>query len=339
MRTERALVAAAALLLALTATVAGLVPGIVASEDENVRPARLDVVETTVAAPEVRGSTVTLGVDSRLSHRGGPAENVTVVYRVTDAETGLVATTREVELGTVADGTERAVPVELTVEREGGYRIETIVYEDGRRRTAASTRVSGVGILQPAYAESTLSFERFDTAAADLPTVEYTVRAVEGDRAQLNVSAYLTNAGDEPAGDVRVELTARQAESGIVADRARTRIDTVRPGRTTTASAPLTVPDGYNYYLDAVLRRDGVVIDTARAGASLDPTETVPTNTTTREVGIEVAAFTEEERPPRDPAATTAAASGGQPGFGPLAALAALVTLGGGLLLSRRWSA
>lgn len=47
------------------------------------------------------GQTATLTVDTHVSHRGEPAENVSVLLRATDLETGLVATTRTVDVGTV----------------------------------------------------------------------------------------------------------------------------------------------------------------------------------------------------------------------------------------------
>jgi PGF-CTERM protein len=340
MRPERYLAGGAAVVVAVAVLLAGLVPGIVATPEEDVRPSRVGVVETTVAAGEMGGSTATLRVDSRLYHRGGPAENLSVHYRAVDLDTGLVATTEVVDVGTVEGEREVSVPANVTVERQGGYRLTTIVYEDGRRVMEESTEVRGVGTLRPDYATADIQFESFDGAAAEFPAVEYRIASVDEtrNRTTLNVSAYLTNEGDDPEGDVRLVVQARQVDSNIVADRATTQVAEIRPGRTATPSVSLTVPSRYNYYLDATLWRDGVVVGTARAPASLDPTETVPTNTTTRDSGLRVGDFDEDdgrERPDDEPR-ETATASGGQPGFGPLVALAAL---GGGLLLTRRWSA
>jgi PGF-CTERM protein len=338
MRPERTLAAGAAVVLAAVVLLAALVPGIVAApEEDDVRPSRFDVTETTIAPGEVGGSTATLSVTTRLEHFGGDAENVTVLVRATDADTGLVATTVRKDLGTVSGRREVAVTANLSVPREGGYRIDTIVYEDDRRVRTGQTTVRGVGTLQPDYAASTIDFERFDGAPTGFPAVEYSVQSVEGNRTTLNVSAYLTNTGDEPAGDVRLVVTARQVDSNIVADRASTAVESVQPGRTVTPSVALEVPSQYNYYLDAVLWRDGVIVSTARAPASLDPTETVPVNTTTRETGLRVGDFAEEgeeaDRPRTTAEPTT---SGGGPGFGIGAATVALVGTG---LLVRRWSA
>jgi len=130
MRPARLLAGGAVAVLVATALLAGVVPGTVATPEEDVRPSRLGVVETTIAAGDVGGSTASPPVDSRLFHRGGPAENVTVHYRAVDLGTGLVATTGVVELGTVEGEHELPVPANVTVERQGGYRLTTVVYED-----------------------------------------------------------------------------------------------------------------------------------------------------------------------------------------------------------------
>jgi PGF-CTERM protein len=338
MRPERSLAGGAAVVVAVAALLAGLVPGIVATPEEDIRPSRVGVVETTVAAGDVGGSTATLVVDSRLAHRGGPAENLTVHYRAVDLDTGLLATTEVVEVGTVEGDREVSVPANVTVERQGGYRLTTVVYQDGERVREVSTEVRGVGSLRPDYATADIQFETFDGEAAAFPSVEYRIQRVDEstNRTTLNVSAYLTNEGDDAEGDVRLVVQARQVDSNIVADRAFTEVSDVRPGRTVTPSVSLTVPSQYNYYLDATLWRDGVVVGTARAPASLDPTETVPTNTTTRDVGLRVGDFDDDGSRPTEQPRETYTASGGQPGFGPLVALAAIA---GGLLLTRRWSA
>ncbi|WP_435195563.1 DUF7490 domain-containing protein [Natronomonas sp. EA1] len=335
---RESLLAAGAVTVVVALLVAGaLVPGILASPTQHDRPARIDIVETTVAAGDVGGETATLELTTYLRHHGGTATNVTVRYRATDLQTGLVTTTETVEVGTLESERERPVNVSLEVPREGGYRIETTVYVDGQRREEARTEVRGVGSLQPDYAKTPIAFHRFD---GTIPSVEYRIADVTGNRTTLNVSAYLTNQGDEPAGDLRLTLTARQAESGIVADRASIPVGEIRPGRTVTPSAALTVPDDYNYYLDAVLWKDGVIVGTARAGANLDPTRTISVNQTRESVGLEVGDFERDRgRPTEAPQATGTPIEASQPGFGLPAALTALTALSGAALLVRRWDA
>jgi hypothetical protein len=118
----------------------------------------------------------------------------------------------------------------------------------------------------------------------------------------------------------------RQAESNIVAARETLSVSDIAPGETVAPNTTVTVPAGYNYYLDAVLRKDGVIVDAARSAANLDPQERIEANTTVRDVGLRVEDF--EQTGDRDqPQPTTdgpGSSGGGVPGFGPALAVVAL---------------
>jgi PGF-CTERM protein len=334
MRPEALLAGTAVGIVLLTVAVAALVPGFLADPtDDDDRPARFDVTETTIEAGAVSGETATLETTAYIQHRGGPGENVTVVTRATSRDSGLVVDTTARELGTVDDGRERNVSLPVTVPREGGYEITTLLYVDGNRVDTASASVSGVAALTPPYADSIVRFHRF----ALQPSVEYTVDSVDDETVTLDVTSYLTNGGDDAESGLRLVVTARQADSNVVADRAEMAVGTIEPGRTAAPEVQLTVPDGYNYYLDATLWRDGVVLESTRAVANLDPEETIAANETRREVQFEASDF-ETDRPASDrtPAPTAAPEDlEGQSGFGVAVAVVALFS---GLLAARRWS-
>ncbi|MFC7250343.1 PGF-CTERM sorting domain-containing protein [Halomicroarcula sp. GCM10025324] len=336
MRREVTLAGAMVLLILAMAAGATAVPDVLTEPDEDIRPSHLDLRETTVNATEVGGETVTLALDSRVAHRGGTARNVTVETRVVDTETGLVATTRRQSLGNVTGEREVSVTTDVTVEREGGYRMETIVYADGERRTTGRTEVRNVDALTPAYAESSVSFHRFENTDVPLRAISYRIESVADNRTTLNVSVYFTNRGDEPAGDLTLRLRARQADSNVIADETRLSVGQIRPGRTETIDAELTVPDGYNYWLDGILQSDGVIVATESAPANLDPQETLELNETRRDVGFQSGDFAEEpERERATEAPEREATIGGSgPGFTAVAALAAL--LAGTIALARR---
>lgn len=335
MRRERRFAAAAALVAAVAVVTALLVPGAIAdpTAEGPVRPGPVELVDLPIAEGEVTGETVTLQVEATLAHRRNPTPNVSVQFRAVDADSGLVASTRTVEVGDVRGEREVPVTANLTVPREGGYRIEALVYADGERVAHGARSVSGLGALRPSYARSTVRFA--DREA--LPPVSVSVADVEGNRTTLAVTASLVNAGDEPVGDLQVTLVLRQAESNLVAARRTVGIDRIRPGRTAGTTAEVTVPAGYNYYVDAVLVRDDVVIDTARGVANLDPRRTITPNATTEEVELDVSEFTPEEGARRPTEVDRAATEAGGPGFGAPVALVALVALAAGALLAGRW--
>jgi PGF-CTERM protein len=333
MNRERALAAAAAGVVALALLAAVLVPGAVADprSDDPVRPGPVRVVDMPITPGQVGGEHATLQVTPYLQHDGPTAPNVSVQFRAVDAESGLVETTRRVAVGDIEAEGERPVPANLTVEREGGYRIEATVYSDDRRLDTAARTVSGLEALTPAYARSTVRFTDDDA----LPALSVAVDEAGGNRTTLAVSPSLENRGDADAEGLRVGLTLRQAESNVVAARTAVDVGTVRPGRTASPTTTVTVPAGYNYYVDAVLYRDGVVIDTARGAVNLDPSETISVNETRREVAFEAGDFEGGGSGGAPRRTATELSSGGQPGFGAGIAVVALLA---GALLARRWS-
>lgn len=324
-------------LVALLASVA--LPGVLTdpTEDGPVRPGPVRISEVNIGADDadVRGGTVTLSVDTRIEHRGNPTENVTLLVRAVDAESGLVETTRTVDVGTLRDEGETSVTANVTVPREGGYHVETVLYRDDRRVDEDGKTVSGLEALTPAYAQTDVRFTEGDA----LPPLSFSIAAADaGDnRTTLELAASLTNGGDDRSEDLRVRFVLRQADSNIVAAQTATDVGAIRPGRTATTTTRVTVPGNYNYYVDAVLLKDGVVVDTARTAANLDPTERISVNETEEDVELRVEDFEGGGDGGRGEYTETPAygTETSTPGFGPVAALVALLA---SALLARRWT-
>jgi hypothetical protein len=269
-------------------------------------------------------------VTTYLSHRGGTAENVTVAVRAID-DSGVLAASSTRGYGDLDSEGEHRIAQSVTVPREGGYRIRTVLYAGGERVDVAEASVDGVGALTPPYADSSVAFHQF----AQRPSIEYAIESVEDGRATLDVTSYLTNGGDESESGLRLSVTARHADAGVVADRAETTVGEIAPGRTETVDSTVAVPDGSNYYLDVTLWRDGVVLDSTRAAANLDPQRTVSVEERTEPIQFDAGEFETADggqRPPPEPADAES-----QPGFGVAAAVAALV-VGLAAARGRRWS-
>lgn len=284
MSRERYLGGAAVAVLAVALLAAAVAPGVVAvPSDEPLRPGPVRIAEDVAIAPgEVSGATAELRLQTRVRHDGNPARDVSVRFRAYDAESGLLAAEETVELGTLE--TEGSVPVEtsLRVEREGGYVVETTVFRDGEAVDSRRRQIAGM---------EALGTEVHFTDSDAVPPLSVSVDSVADNRTTLRVAASLTNGGTTPSQDLRVEYVVRQADSNLVAARASTDVGAIEPGRTVDAAATVAVPSEYNYYVDAALYRDGVLVDTARSVANLDPTERIAANETRREVEFEVSDF------------------------------------------------
>ena len=327
MDTRTALLAAAGALLVAGAVGAVAAPEAISDPREaNEPPGRIDVAGATVAPGEVRGETAELRLGTDLRHRGSAVENVTVRHRAIGAESGLLVDETTVDVGDVDFEGERTVNGTVTVEREGGYRIETVIFADGERREQQTTRVAGVAALTPDYADTQVGF----TDGSVWPTVAVSVVEADNETATLSASVSVTNRGDEPSDDVDLRLYLRQAESNVIAAEATETVGTVRPGRTDTVTTTVEVPQGYNYYVDAALFDDDVLVDETQGVANLNPQETISPNQTVRDVAFSVEDFQRgEDGVAGDDGADRAPSDGSTddatPGFGPLVALVALV--------------
>lgn len=301
------------------------VPDATAAPTDADPPGRLQLQEVSIAAGEVSGGRATLRVDTRLSHEGGPVENATLELRAADPASGLVVTTRRRSVGRVAASGERRVVVPLSVPREGDYRVETRLYAGDERVDEGATSVAGVDALRPPSADSSVRFERYPGLGAG--AVEYSVRSAGEGRVELSVGTSLTNAGDAETG-LRVEVTAREAASGVVADRTSVDVGRVEPFHTVRVSGPLTVPDDHNYALEATLWKDGVVVGTAASRAVLAPGEPTPEVENATGEGFSAGEFSRGDGQPTDgEESVDATDGGGGSGFGVVAALVAVVVV------------
>lgn len=326
MRVETALIAAMAVLVAASVLVAVAVPGALAGPDE--ADSRAHLADVTIAADEVTAETVTLTTTAYVDHYGGPSEDLSVRVRVTDLDSELQETTNEVSVEPVSGDREVAVPVNVTVPREGDYRIEVLLYSNDERQESITRTVRGVGSLSPPEQRSPVRFHRFDRqpSADTLPSVQFSVDSATAERVTLDVSTYLTNVRGRETGDLEVEFVLRQAESNVVAARERVDVGEVPPSRTVAPSTTVEVPDGYNYYVDVILWQDGVIVDSTRGTANLDPGNALDVNRSDEESGLQVEDFERDRADGANP--SDSAESEDAPGFGFVAALAALLATG-----------
>ncbi len=312
------LLAVAVVAIALAGLLAVAVPGFVSQPAAD--PPAFDINEVTLTADEVTGETATLNVTLMLERLEGGADNVTLAVRAVDRGSGLLVAETTRSIDPAALNTEVPVSAAVTVPRESGYELRSVIYADGQRIESARTSVEGVAALTPPYADSTIGFSEFTYR----PAVEYTVVDADEEQTTLEVTSFLTNTGDRPRSALELEIIARHAEAGVVADRTRTAIDPIEPGRTVPVGTTIQVPAETNYYLDATLWRDGVVIGSTRGAANLDPQRTVSVDTETEDVAFDAGDFETDRQQPT--AADESSGQGGTPGMGALGAVLALLS-------------
>lgn len=335
MKREPALLVAAALLLVGTVGLVAAAPGALDDprEPDRVPPGSIGVTEQGISPGAISGATAELDLHTDLEHRRGPVENVTVRYRAIDSDSGMLVDEQRVDVGDVDRDGEFTVNSTLAVPRDGGYTIETVVFSENDRVASTSTRVAGVAALTPAYADTDVGF----TESNVWPTVAVSVVEADERSATLRISASVTNRGDEVSDQLDLGVVLRQADSNVVADRGEATVDEIRPGRTDTVDVTVTVPADYNYYVDAALWQDDVLIDEHGSVANLNPQETISANETVEDVEFEVGDFATDSAPESTPSPAEEReerpVEDDTPGFGAAVAVIALLAAA---LLARR---
>lgn len=319
-------------LLVTAVVVAGLAADTVVREPDVGERGHVRIDGIDIATGHVSGESAELRTSVWLVNRGGTAEDLNLSVRVHDADSGLLVDTTGGPVPTVEGDRDLSVTRNVTVPREGDYRLEAVLSRDGVRVDRARTRIAGLGALEPDYLSSSVGFHRFP----GLPAIQYEVEAAAGNAVRLSAVAFVTNGGSgaTDADDLTLVIRARQNESGIVAAEGRTAIERLGSGETAAPSVDLTVPDGYNYYLDAYLWRGDVLVATEQGTATLDPTRTIRPNRTRESVDLDVEDFERRSSIDRQATNDTAGAEEeGQAGFVAVVAAAALI----GTLTALRW--
>lgn len=259
--------AAALLALALPVALAGCL-------NEYAPPHSLRVLGLDVQPAQVLSSEVVLNVTANLDNRGGGATGqVRLVAKAYSEEKGFLLAEEEVHVGTIPGDTTRAVPVQVTVPREGSARVEVTVYEDDLGQMTASVTARNLQTLEPEVVDTGLR----------ISDVDFLVQRVDGSgngtRATIQTDLYLTNEGKDVSENLRLQVKSRELSTRLVADVQWLETGGVLAGTTVIRSVNLTVPDRYNYVFEILTWRSDVIVARSEDYVQLAPTFEKPVDT------------------------------------------------------------
>lgn len=229
--------------------------------DEQDPENRVHLRSIDVSAPEVTSGSVLLEVTTTLDNRGADSDPISLVVKAFSLTTGFLEVTESTPNRTIAEDKTVPVPVTLDVPRRSGYRIEVQVYEDGRVVETGRVEVSNVAALEPTVHETGVEIE----------TMEFLVRNVSENRVRIESQIYLTNEGAADSRRLRLQVKARDVETGLLADQAWIDVDAVPPEETRIREVDLEVPDGHNYAVEAVLWDDNLTVERGEDTVQLLP--------------------------------------------------------------------
>jgi len=284
-------------------------------------PSQLFIREVDVKPTEVTSATVEVNVTAYINHAGGKTKNATMLLRAISRDTGLLATQATAPIpGTDSEKT-LAISQHLKVERNGGYELKLLLFDNGSIRDSGSVNIQGLNAITPQSKRSGIN----------LNNIDFMVSGVSDGRVTIEPDIYLENRGPETSENLKLIIKARQADSNLLADRASSETGVIASETTAVRRVKLEVPDEYNYMVAVELWKNDVLINTWEKPVLLAPAKTVPKESVEKKMNIEVSKFvregTQDEgiRPPYATPPPMYAETPREPGFEVLGAVMALI--------------
>jgi hypothetical protein len=277
----------------------GMTAGCLNEFEEPPTPHFLRVTNLEISPAQVLSQEVILNVTAYLDNRGGGDSGAARLQAKAFGEAnGFLLAEAESVVGVVPGDTTRPVSMQVKVPREGGVRVDVVLYEDDLGRQTASIRASNLGSLEPEVLDTGLRVQDVDFIVRDVaPGSNRT-----GARATIQTDLYVTNEGDRASEDLQVQVKAREVSTRLVSDVAWVGTGAIAPGATVIRSVNLTVPEGYNYAFEILTWRGEVIVARSEGVVQLAPTYVKPTNT---EVVTDVANVRDFLTPTNAPQAPT----------------------------------
>ncbi len=303
------------------------------SETEYKPPPIMSIREVDVKPIEVTSALVEVNVTAYINHAGGKTNNASMLIRAISSDTKLLAAQVFTPFSVDETGSDKTIVVSQTlkVERNGGYELNILIFNNGTILDKGSVNIVGLDALIP----------RSKRSGIVLNNIDFMVSGVAAGRVAIKPDIYLENRGSEPSENLNLIIKAREATSNLLADKTTAETGVIPSEGTAIKNVALEVPDEYNYMVVVELWKGDVLINTWEKPVLLAPSKTVPKETVEKKVNIEVSKFVREGgqeisvgAPPYTPMATgVASAMKKEPGFEILAAITALFVV---LVLNRR---
>jgi len=226
----------------------------------------LGIADIDISAERVASANVLLNVTTYIENRGDRSGDARLLLKAFDMESGLLVDQETVTVGSILKRKTKSASQVVKVDRDGGYRIEVVLFEDEQRVDQRTLRISGIGDLTPNVYDIGLR----------IPEMDFLVKNVTGSRVTIGVDLYLTNEGDITSDDFQVLIKAREMDAGLLADKTWITTGVVKKETTVIRSADIVVPDDYNYIVEALIWKNDTIVERGQGVVQLSPVRYVP---------------------------------------------------------------
>jgi hypothetical protein len=227
---------------------------------------RIGIIGIDVSAPVVSAGSVTLAVATTLDNLEAPSGSLNLTVKAYDGGSSMLVRTGRSTVGALAKDKSKEVTISLELPRSVSYRIEVLVEQDGRQVQMGTVQVSNLAALEPTL---------YDTGLR-VASIDVEVKDTKDGHVSLRCPVYLTNEGATASRPLRLQLKAREVSTGILADEQWQDVGPIGRDQTRIQTVLVSVPDKFNYALQAFLWDGDVIVEHGQGQVQLLPTYTKP---------------------------------------------------------------
>ncbi|MCZ7380272.1 MAG: PGF-CTERM sorting domain-containing protein [Candidatus Methanoperedens sp.] len=251
-----------------------------------VPPSNLNIRDVDVKPVVVTSSQIEVNVTAYINHAGAKTRNATMLIRAISSDTRLLQTQVSAPIPEIGSELEKtlAISTNLNLERNGGYDLNILLFDNGSIMDSGSVSISGLNALTPMSKQSGVT----------LSNIDFTVSNVSTGKVSIKSDIYLENRGPQVSENLKVTVKAREATSNLLADKTGTETGVIANESTAVKSVVLAVPEGYNYMVVVELWKGDTLINSWEKPVLLAPTKTVPKESVEKQTNIEVSKFVRE---------------------------------------------
>ena len=284
---------------------------------------RLRITNMDISAKEVKSAFVDLDVTTYVENfHGDSSKNTSLLLKAFSTRTGLLEVQTQDDIGIIDKGDTVTITQSLKLQKEGGYRIVAVLFEEDKRKNTGEITIYSLENL-PADVQD---------IGIEVAGMDFLVREVDGGRVVIQTDLYLTNEGTAASGDYQMLIKAREMDARLLADKEWMQTGSIKPETTVIRSLNLTVPNHYNYVVEVLIWSNDTIVKRGEDYVQLKPQMTVDVGTQVETKHIETSDFIVPEEA-MDEVWYGDAPMEETPGFGILLGIVAILSV---VLIQRR---
>ncbi|KCZ71114.1 hypothetical protein ANME2D_03146 [Candidatus Methanoperedens nitroreducens] len=125
-------------------------------------PSMLSIREVDVKPTEVTSALIEVNVTAYIDHRDGKTRNASMLIRAINSDTGLLGAQAAAPVPETESEKTIAVSQRLKVERNGGYELKLLLFDNGSIRDSGSVNIRGLNALTPMSKSSGIVLNNMD---------------------------------------------------------------------------------------------------------------------------------------------------------------------------------